>query len=147
MKRLGSYPLFLCMGLAAFGETRPNILWFVVDDMWQTFSTEKKRLKLKCRQTCSRRSTIFQSLCYLTRLFDFPHCLIIDIRTRLELIITVAVEVNTGFNYLMSTSNSKIFQEAGYFTCIGSGLKNFDFEACQPKREERERQTIISTGF
>ena len=40
MKRLRG--LFLisifCMGLAALGETRPNILWFVVDDMSANFS-------------------------------------------------------------------------------------------------------------
>ena len=27
-----------CMGLAALGEKRPNILWFVVDDMSANFS-------------------------------------------------------------------------------------------------------------
>jgi hypothetical protein len=27
-----------CIGLAAFGEKRPNILWFVVDDMSANFS-------------------------------------------------------------------------------------------------------------
>ena len=40
MKRIPILPFISlsCMGLTAFGEKRPNILWFVVDDMSANFS-------------------------------------------------------------------------------------------------------------
>ena len=126
-----------CMGLAAFGEKRPNILWFVVDDMSANFSCYgEKAIKTPNVDKPAQDGLLFTQA-YATS----PVCS--TFRTAL---ITGIYQNSIGAHHHRSGRGKniiklpegvrpipEIFQEAGYFTCIGSGLKNFDFRSLPTK--------------
>jgi len=139
MKRLWILSLISisCMGLAAFGETRPNILWFVVDDMSANFSCYGE----KAIETPNVDKLATEGLLFSKAYATSPVCS--TFRTAL---ITGMYQNSIGAHHHRSGRGKhriqlpdgvhpipKIFQEAGYFTCIGSGLKNFDFRSLPTK--------------
>ena len=128
------------MGLATFGEKRPNILWFVVDDMSANFSCWENAIDTPNVDKLAEDGLLF-TRAYATS----PVCS--TFRTAL---ITGMYQNSIGAHHHRSGRGKnkiqlpdgvrpipEIFQEAGYFTCIGSGLKKISIlEACQPKLEE-----------
>ena len=143
MKRLRI--LFLisifCMGLAALGETRPNILWFVVDDMSADFSCYGEKAIATPNVDKLAKDGLLFTRAYATS----PVCS--TFRTAL---ITGMYQNSIGAHHHRSGRGKnniqlpdgvrpipEIFQEAGYFTCIGSGLKNFDFRSLPTKTGRR----------
>ena len=139
MKRLRGLFLFsiFCMGLAALGETRPNILWFVVDDMSANFSCYGE----KAIETPNVDKLAEDGLLFTQAYATSPVCS--TFRTAL---ITGMYQNSIGAHHHRSGRGKnkiklpdgvrpipEIFQEAGYFTCIGSGLKNFDFRSFPTK--------------
>jgi arylsulfatase A-like enzyme len=126
-----------CMTLAAFGETRPNILWFVVDDMSANFSCYGE----KAIETPNVDKLAAEGLLFSKAYATSPVCS--TFRTAL---ITGMYQNSIGAHHHRSGRGKhriqlpdgvhpipKIFQEAGYFTCIGSGLHNFDFRSLPSK--------------
>ena len=126
-----------CMGLAAFGEKRLNILWFVVDDMSANFSCYGEN----AIETPNVDKLAEDGLLFTRAYATSPVCS--TFRTAL---ITGMYQNSIGAHHHRSgrgKNNIKlpegvrpipeIFQEAGYFTCIGSGLKNFDFRSLPTK--------------
>jgi arylsulfatase A-like enzyme len=139
MKRLWILSLIsiFCMGLAAFGETRPNILWFVIDDMSANFSCYGE----KAIETPNVDKLAAEGLLFSKAYATSPVCS--TFRTAL---ITGMYQNSIGAHHHRSGRGKhriqlpdgvhpipKIFQEAGYFTCIGSGLHNFDFRSLPSK--------------
>ena len=126
-----------CISLAAFGETRPNILWFVVDDMSANFSCYGE----KAIETPNVDKLAAEGLLFSKAYATSPVCS--TFRTAL---ITGMYQNSIGAHHHRSGRGKhriqlpdgvhpipKIFQEAGYFTCIGSGLKNLDFRSLPTK--------------
>ena len=133
-----------CMGLAAFGEKRPNILWFVVDDMSANFSCYGEN----AIETPNVDKLAEDGLLFTRAYATSPVCS--TFRTAL---ITGMYQNSIGAHHHRSGRGEnniqlpdgvrpipEIFQEAGYFTCIGSGLKNFDFRSL-PTKTERKGKT------
>ena len=133
-----------CMGLAAFGEKRPNILWFVVDDMSANFSCYGEN----AIETPNVDKLAENGLLFTQAYATSPVCS--TFRTAL---ITGMYQNSIGAHHHRSGRGKnkiklpegvrpipEIFQEAGYFTCIGSGLKNFDFRSL-PTKTERKGKT------
>ena len=130
-----------CMGLAAFGEKRPNILWFVVDDMSANFSCYGEN----AIETPNVDKLAEDGLLFTRAYATSPVCS--TFRTAL---ITGMYQNSIGAHHHRSGRGKnkiklpdgvrpipEIFQEAGYFTCIGSGLKNFDFRSLPTKTGRR----------
>ena len=130
-----------CMGLAAFGEKRPNILWFVVDDMSANFSCYGEN----AIDTPNVDKLAEDGLLFTRAYATSPVCS--TFRTAL---ITGMYQNSIGAHHHRSGRGKnkiqlpdgvrpipEIFQEAGYFTCIGSGLKNFDFRSLPTKTGRR----------
>ena len=130
-----------CMGLAAFGEKRPNILWFVVDDMSANFSCYGEN----AIETPNVDKLAENGLLFTQAYATSPVCS--TFRTAL---ITGMYQNSIGAHHHRSGRGKnkiklpegvrpipEIFQEAGYFTCIGSGLKNFDFRSLPTKTGRR----------
>ena len=130
-----------CMGLAAFGEKRPNILWFVVDDMSANFSCYGEN----AIETPNVDKLAEDGLLFTQAYATSPVCS--TFRTAL---ITGMYQNSIGAHHHRSGRGKnriqlpdgvrpipEIFQEAGYFTCIGSGLKNFDFRSLPTKTGRR----------
>ena len=126
-----------CMWLAAFGEKRPNILWFVVDDMSANFSCYGEN----AIETPNVDKLAEDGLLFTQAYATSPVCS--TFRTAL---ITGMYQNSIGAHHHRSGRGKnkiklpdgvrpipEIFQEAGYFTCIGSGLKNFDFRSLPTK--------------
>ena len=133
-----------CMGLVAFGEKRPNILWFVVDDMSANFSCYGEN----AIETPNVDKLAEDGLLFTRAYATSPVCS--TFRTAL---ITGMYQNSIGAHHHRSGRGKskiklpdgvrpipEIFQEAGYFTCIGSGLKNFDFRSL-PTKTERKGKT------
>ena len=146
MKRIPILSLFSisCMGLVAFGEKRPNILWFVVDDMSANFSCYREN----AIETPNVDKLAENGLLFTRAYATSPVCS--TFRTAL---ITGMYQNSIGAHHHRSGRGKskiklpdgvrpipEIFQEAGYFTCIGSGLKNFDFRSL-PTKTERKGKT------
>ena len=130
-----------CMGLTAFGEKRPNILWFVVDDMSANLSCYGE----KAIETPNVDMLAEDGLLFTRAYATSPVCS--TFRTAL---ITGMYQNSIGAHHHRSGRGKnkiklpegvrpipEIFQEAGYFTCIGSGLKNFDFRSLPTKTGRR----------
>ena len=130
-----------CMWLAAFGEKRPNILWFVVDDMSANFSCYGEN----AIETPNVDKLAEDGLLFTRAYATSPVCS--TFRTAL---ITGMYQNSIGAHHHRSGRGKnkiklpdgvrpipEIFQEAGYFTCIGSGLKNFDFRSLPTKTGRR----------
>ena len=129
------------MGLAAIGEKRPNILWFVVDDMSANFSCYGEN----AIETPNVDKLAEDGLLFTQTYATSPVCS--TFRTAL---ITGMYQNSIGAHHHRSGRGKnkiklpegvrpipEIFQKAGYFTCIGSGLENFDFRSLPTKTGRR----------
>jgi len=126
--------LLLCCFVSAEPATaadRPNVLWFVVDDMSPNFSCYGERTvstphvdRLAREGTLFRRAYVTAPVCspcrsalitgmYQTTIGAHNHR-----SGRGEIKIHLPAEV---------TPVPRLFQQAGYYTCIGSGLQALDF--------------------
>ncbi len=123
--------LCLFFALTAVAAERPNILWFVVDDMSASFSCYGEKTIVTPNVDRLAREGVRFSRAYVTAPVCSPcrSALVTGMYQttigahhhrsgRGELKITLPKEV---------TPTPKIFQQAGYFTCIGSGLPDLDF--------------------
>ena len=128
-------------GIQSWAEKQPNILWSVVDDMSANFS----RYGEKAIETPNVDKLAEDGLLFTRAYATSPVCS--TFRTAL---ITGMYQNSIGAHHHRSGRGKnriplpegvrpipEIFQEAGYFTCIGSGLKNFDFRSLPTKTGRR----------
>ncbi|NCW44994.1 MAG: hypothetical protein EBV77_05830, partial [Gemmatimonadaceae bacterium] len=114
------------LALSAVAADRPNILWFVVDDMSANFSCYGEKAVATPNVDRLAREGIRFSRAYVTA----PVCS--PCRSAL---VTGMYQTTIGAHHHRSgrgelkinlppevTPTPKLFQQAGYFTCIGSGL-------------------------
>ena len=143
MKRIVFLPLFLLGWLAApvrGAETRPNILWFVVDDMSANFSCYgEKLIQTPHVDRLAREGTRF-SHAYTTA----PVC-----SPCRSAFITGMYQTTIGSHHHRSGRGVEkinlpsgvepvpaIFQRAGYYTCIGTGLPAMDRRGKKAKAKQ-----------
>ncbi|MCM8527413.1 MAG: sulfatase [Lentisphaeraceae bacterium] len=123
--------IFLSVFLSLNAETRPNILWFVVDDMSANFSCYgEKLIQTPNVDKLAKEGTLF-TRAYATS----PVC-----STFRSALITGMYQTSIGAHHHRS-GRSKLnpvilpegvepvpvlFQKAGYWTCMGSGLPGYD---------------------
>ncbi len=118
--------VFLSMGRAVAADSRPNILWFVVDDMSANFSSYGEKLiqtpnvdrlaregtrftrAFTTAPVCSPCRSAFITGMYQTTIGAHQHR---SGRGKERIVLPPGVEPVPA-----------IFQRAGYFTCIGTGL-------------------------
>lgn len=144
--------LLFCAGPASLqaGEpaTRPNILWFVVDDMSANFSCYgEKLISTPAVDQLAREGTRF------TKAFvTAPVCS--PCRSAL---ITGMYQTSIGAHHHRSGRGTEkinlpegvkalpeLFQKAGYYTCSGSGLKTDDQA---PAKKKRQAGTLGKTDY
>lgn len=120
--------LFLCLASAIHGADRPNILWFVVDDMSANFSCYgEKTIQTPNVDRLAKEGTMF-SHAFVTA----PVC-----SPCRSAMITGMYQTTIGAHQHRSGRGPmkialpdgvapvpSMFQKAGYYTCIGSGLIN-----------------------
>ena len=136
--------LLFAMASLSSAEKRPNILWFVIDDMSANFSCYGE----KAIETPNVDKLAEKGLLFTKAYATSPVCS--TFRTAL---ITGMYQNSIGAHHHRSGRGKNniqlsdgvrpipaIFQEAGYFTCIGSGLKNFDFRSL-PSKSGRKGKT------
>jgi arylsulfatase A-like enzyme len=128
--------LFLCllwvwMPPALRSEERPNILWFVVDDMSPHFGCYgEKTISTPHVDRLAKEGTLFRRA-YITA----PVC-----SPSRSALVTGMYQTTIGAHHHRSgrgvekiqlpqgvTPVPKLFQQAGYYTCIGSGLPDLDY--------------------
>jgi len=123
--------LCLLFSLTALAADRPNVLWFIVDDMSANFGSYGETTiatpnvdRLAKEGTRFSRAYVTAPVCspcrsalvtgmYQTTIGAHHHR-----SGRGELKINLPKEV---------TPTPKLFQQGGYYTCIGSGLSDLDF--------------------
>ena len=123
--------LCLLLALTAIAADRPNVLWFIVDDMSANFGSYGETTiatphvdRLAKEGTRFSRAYVTAPVCspcrsalvtgmYQTTIGAHHHR-----SGRGELKISLPKEV---------TPTPKLFQQGGYYTCIGSGLPDLDF--------------------
>ncbi len=125
--------LLLCLLLAATAHAvgRPNILWFVVDDMSANFSCYGEKTIATPNVDRLAKEGVRFSRAYVTA----PVCS--PCRSAL---VTGMYQTTIGAHHHRSgrgelkielpaevTPTPKLFQQAGYYTCIGSGLPDLDY--------------------
>ncbi len=122
-------------------DERPNILWFVIDDMSTNFSCYgEKTIETPHVDRLAEQGILFTKA-YATS----PVC-----STFRSSLITGMYQNSIGAHHHRSGRGKnkiqlpdgvhpipEIFKEAGYFTCIGSGLLNFDFRSLPSKTKRR----------
>ena len=136
--------LLVAMVSTSTAEERPNILWFVVDDMSANFSCYGE----KAIETPNVDKLAEQGILFTKAYATSPVC-----STFRSSLITGMYQNSIGAHHHRSGRGKNniqlpdgvrpipaIFQEAGYFTCIGSGLKNFDFRSL-PSKTGRKGKT------
>ena len=123
--------LVLFLAVTAAAADRPNVLWFIVDDMSANFGCYgEKTVATPHVDRLAREGTRF-SRAYVTA----PVCS--PCRSAL---VTGMYQTTIGAHHHRSgrgelkihlpaevVPTPKLFQNAGYFTCIGSGLPDLDF--------------------
>ena len=134
--------LFLLLAGAAFARAKqPNVLWFVVDDMSANFSCYgEKTIKTPAVDRLAKEGILF-SRTYATS----PVC-----STFRSSLITGMYQNSIGSHHHRSGRGKHrikladgiqpipaLFQNAGYFTCIGSGLAQYDFRSMPTTRQKR----------
>ena len=133
--------LLVAMVSTSTAEERPNILWFVVDDMSANFSCYGE----KAIETPNVDKLAEQGILFAKAYATSPVC-----STFRSSLITGMYQNSIGAHHHRSGRGKnniqlpdgvrpipEIFQEAGYFTCIGSGLENFDFRSLPSKTGRR----------
>lgn len=131
----------LLMSPASGGEPRPNILWFVVDDMSPDFSCygatgiatphvdrlarEGTRFAnaFATAPVCSSSRSALITGCYQTKIGAHHHR---SGRGRHRIVLPPGVEPVTA-----------LLRRAGYFTCIGSGLPGIDYRGLPSKKDSK----------
>ena len=133
--------LFLLIAGKGKGEKSPNVLWFVVDDMSANFSCYgEKTIKTPAVDRLAKEGLLF-SRAYATS----PVC-----STFRSSLITGMYQNSIGAHHHRSGRGKhriqlpqgvhpipKLFQKAGYYTCIGSGLEGFDYRSMPTTRQKR----------
>jgi len=118
-------------GRAASAAERPHVLWFVVDDMSPHFSCYGETLiqtpeldRLAAEGTKFTRAYVTAPVCSTCRsaLITGMYQTTIGAHHHRSGRGELKIELPPGVKPL-----PVLFQEAGYFTCIGSGLPDFDF--------------------
>lgn len=132
------------LSLSASCETaRPNILWFVVDDMSANFSCYGE----EAIQTPHVDTLAKQGLRFTRAYATSPVC-----STFRSALITGMYQTTIGAHHHRSGRGAHrialpqgvrpipaLFQEAGYYTCMGSGLVGVDFRGLPVKGKHAER--------
>jgi arylsulfatase A-like enzyme len=121
----------LLLALTASAADRPNILWFIVDDMSAHFSCYGEKTIATPHVDRLAKEGVRFSRAYVTA----PVCS--PCRSAL---VTGMYQTTIGAHHHRSgrgelkiklptevTPTPKLFQQAGYHTCIGSGLPDLDF--------------------
>lgn len=133
--------LFLSVTLSIEAEQKPNILWFVVDDMSANFSCYgEKTIQTPNVDKLAKEGTLFKRA-YATS----PVC-----STFRSSLITGMYQNSIGAHHHRS-GRSKLnqvilpegvkpvpvhFQKAGYWTCMGSGLPGYDKSGNKTSKKE-----------
>lgn len=123
--------LCLLFALTAIAADRPNILWFIVDDMSANFGSYGETTIATPHVDRLAKEGIRFSRAYVTA----PVCS--PCRSAL---VTGMYQTTIGAHHHRSgrgelkinlpkevTATPKLFQQGGYYTCIGSGLPDLDF--------------------
>ena len=136
-----SLVLFLLIAGKGTGESPPNVLWFVIDDMSADFSCYgEKTIKTPAVDRLAKEGLLF-TRAYATS----PVC-----STFRSSLITGMYQNSIGSHHHRSGRGKHriqlpegvspipvLFQKAGYYTCIGSGLKGFDYRSMPTTRQKR----------
>ncbi len=133
--------LILCAA-SVLGAERPNILWFVVDDMSPNFGCYGEKListphvdRLAREGTLFRNAFVTAPVCSPSRSALITGMYQTTIR---------AHHHRSGRGEIKNHLSTgvipvpKLFQEAGYYTCIGSGLLDLDYRGL-PFGESKSR--------
>ena len=126
------FALCLCIRLNAEGQAeRPNILWFVVDDMSANFSCYGEELIQTPHVDALAKQGVRFTRAYATS----PVC-----STFRSAMITGMYQTTIGAHHHRSGRGAHrivlpdgvkpipaLFQQAGYYTCMGSGLPEIDY--------------------
>ena len=136
--------LLVAMVSTSSAEQRPNILWFVIDDMSANCSCYGE----KTIQTPHVDRLAEEGLLFTRSYATSPVC-----STFRSSLITGMYQNSIGAHHHRSGRGKnrielpngvspipKLFQEAGYYTCIGSGLQGYDFRS-QPSSTKRIGKT------
>jgi arylsulfatase A-like enzyme len=120
----------LILGLPAFSAERPNVLWFVIDDMSSHFS---------CYGETAIQTPHTDRLAAAGMRFTNTHVTAPVCSTSRSAMITGMYQTSLRAHHHRSGRGEikihlpegvklapELFQEAGYFTCIGSGLPDKD---------------------
>ena len=136
--------LFLALallGAVAEVPSRPNVLWFVVDDMSANFSCYgEKTIRTPAVDQLAEDGLLF-TRAYATS----PVC-----STFRSALITGMYQNSIGSHHHRSGRGEhrillpegvrpipELFQKAGYFTCIGSGLPRHDYRSLSTSKQKR----------
>ena len=133
----------------AHAAKRPNIVWFVIDDMSANFSCYGEATI----QTPHVDRLAQEGLRFTRAYATSPVC-----STFRSAMITGMYQTSIGVHHHRSGRGEHriklpdgvrpipaIFQEAGYYTCIGSGLNNFDYRT-QPFSSSTKSRLTTSIG-
>ncbi|MDF1659378.1 MAG: sulfatase [Verrucomicrobiales bacterium] len=133
MKALLSLSLLVAFLLSAQAADRPNILWIVVDDMSANFSCYGE----KTIETPVVDQLAANGLKFTRAYATSPVC-----STFRSALITGMYQTSIGVHHHRSGRGEHrivlpegvrpipaLFQEAGYWTCMGSGLPDYDFRS------------------
>lgn len=137
------FSFFLVFGFAAgtHGGERPNILWFVVDDMSANFSCYGETVI----ETPVIDRLAAEGLKFTRAYATSPVC-----STFRSAMITGMYQTSIGVHHHRSGRGQHritlpdgvrpvpaLFQEVGYWTCMGSGLPDYDFRSRRVKENAR----------
>ena len=141
MVRQLSLVLFLLIAGKGKAESPPNVLWFVIDDMSAHFSCYgEKSFETPAVDRLAKEGLLFTKA-YATS----PVCS--TFRSSLR---TGMYQNSIGSHHHRSGRGKhriklpggvrpvpELFQKAGYFTCIGSGLEEYDFRSLPSPKQRR----------
>ena len=141
MVRQLSLVLFLLIAGKGKAESPPNVLWFVIDDMSAHFSCYgEKSIETPVVDRLAKEGLLFTKA-YATS----PVC-----STFRSSLITGMYQNSIGSHHHRSGRGKhriklpggvrpvpELFQKAGYFTCIGSGLEEYDFRSLPTSKQRR----------
>ncbi|MGI9465506.1 MAG: sulfatase family protein [Rubripirellula sp.] len=133
--------LALCGSTLATEASRPNILWIVVDDMSANLSCYGESVIQTPHIDSIARNGLQFNQAYATS----PVC-----STFRSSLITGMYQTTIGAHHHRSGRGKHritlppgviplptLFQQAGYYTCMGSGLKDFDFRSQTPPQNRK----------
>ena len=135
------FVILMFPGAAVHASDRPNVLWFVVDDMSANFSCYgEKTIRTPAVDQLAKDGLLF-TRAYATS----PVC-----STFRSAMITGMYQNSIGSHHHRSGRGEhhiqlpegvrpipELFHKAGYFTCIGSGLPKYDYRSMPTKTQKR----------